>query len=118
MDTHYPHDASKLQAEDSHYIDYRVDKLDRATHIIINQIAALQSGVEEPMILNWDLIERAARDRGKPVELGAGTDFSRREKGAMSKAANARGLNIRYGNSELDEDESNDKLYVMAKGVS
>jgi hypothetical protein len=65
---------------------------------------------------DWEMLEHVVNETGKCVLLGSTFDFGRRQKSQMSREARERGLTIRYGNNELNEDESNDELYLMARG--
>ena len=67
--------------------------------------------------IDWDGLEELAKETGKPIRIGSFSDFTRREKSAMSKEARERNLNISMGNSKRDSSESNDDLFVMAKGT-
>ena len=67
------------------------------------------------MDVDWDVIESVARETGRAIRIGLTTDFSRREKAAMSQEAQERNLNISMGDHKRDPDEQDDELYVMAK---
>lgn len=66
---------------------------------------------------DWDLVEQAAKTTGQAVLIGLTSNFSRKQKGEMSREAQKRGLNITLGNHERDPDERDDELYIMAKGT-
>jgi len=69
------------------------------------------------MVLDWDTIELVAKDTGNAILIGLTTEFSKKEKAEMSREARKRNLNITLGDSARDPKESNDELYIMAKGT-
>jgi hypothetical protein len=67
------------------------------------------------MELDWDMLRDLAKETGKAICIGLTTEFSRREKAAMSIEARKRNLNISMGDHKRDPNEQDDELYVMAK---
>jgi len=66
--------------------------------------------------LNWDVIELVAKQSYRSVCIGKSLEFNAVAKREMAQEARGRGLVIRLGNHDLNEDESDDELYINARG--
>lgn len=66
-------------------------------------------------MINWVAVEIIAKEQNRTICIGKSLDYTTIEKREMAREADERGLLIRLGNHELNDDETDDELYVNAR---